>query len=229
MVHVLDNPGWNALISGNKNLSAGNEQVKYFSREVSPFVGLRDNSADDFRQLYEIIPYGAPIGFISPVEREVPAEWQVLRSIHCLQMIHEGVVPPANVEMEIVHLTVKHVPQMVALAKLTKPGPFDVRTIEFGHYYGIFDDDKLVAMAGQRLHIFEYAEISAVCTHPDYLGRGYAKQLLIHHLHRIINAGENPILHVRADNERAIKVYESLSFAANKEIFFYFLQKNKLQ
>jgi predicted GNAT family acetyltransferase len=82
-------------------------------------------------------------------------------------------------------------------------------------------------MAGQRLHIFNYAEISAVCTHPDYLGRGYAKQLLIHQINRIKTASEIPFLHVRYDNDRAIKVYESLGFSTQREIYFYVMQKAK--
>ena len=92
---------------------------------------------------------------------------------------------------------------------------------------GIFEGEKLVAMAGQRLHVFNYAEISAVCTHPDYLGRGYAKQLLIHQINRIKTASEIPFLHVRYDNDRAIKVYESLGFSTRREIYFYVIQKAK--
>ncbi len=81
---------------------------------------------------------------------------------------------------------------MLTLTQLTNPGPFAARTIDFGHYYGIFEGDKLVAMAGQRLHAFEYAEISAVCTHPDHSGRGYARELLLHQLHRIQTAKNIP-------------------------------------
>jgi predicted GNAT family acetyltransferase len=114
---------------------------------------------------------------------------------------------------------------MLALTKLTNPGPFVEKTIDFGHYRGVFEGDQLVAMAGQRLHIFDYAEISAVCTHPDHLGRGYARQLLLHHIHRIRAASKIPFLHVRYDNYRAIKVYESLGFSKRTELFFYILQK----
>jgi len=81
-------------------------------------------------------------------------------------------------------------------------------------------------MTGQRMHAFEYAEASAVCTHPDYLGRGYARQLLLFHLQRIKAAGNIPFLHVRYNNTRAIKVYESLGFLTRREIFFYALLKN---
>jgi predicted GNAT family acetyltransferase len=127
----------------------------------------------------------------------------------------------------IVPLTNVHVPQMLALTKLTNPGPFAERTIDFGHYEGIFEGDKLVAMAGQRMHAFNYAEVSAVCTHPDHTGRGYARLLLLHQLQRIKAASDIPFLHVRYDNERAIKVYESLGFETRTEVYFYVLAKNK--
>ena len=116
---------------------------------------------------------------------------------------------------------------MLALTKLTNPGPFASRTIDFGHYYGVFDGGKLVAMAGQRMHIEDYTEISAVCTHPDYLGRGYAKQLLLGQIHRMRAAGNIPILHVRKNNERAVKVYESIGFTPRTTIHFNILQKIK--
>lgn len=222
----MDNPAWNALNTGNTQLANGNDQVKYFSKEVSPFFGLKDNSDDDFATLHELITHDSPVGFISPVEREISGKWKLLRYIQPLQMIFNGVADPLDETIEIITLTNEHVPQMLALTKLTNPGPFDVRTIDFGHYRGIFDGDRLVAMAGQRMHPVPYAEISAVCTHPDYLGKGYARQLLLYQVHRIRAASGIPILHVLHDNERAIKVYESLGFSTRKQMHFYILQKN---
>jgi predicted GNAT family acetyltransferase len=80
-------------------------------------------------------------------------------------------------------------------------------------------------MAGQRLNPAPYAEISAVCTHPDYLGRGYAGKLLLNQAKRIKAASEIPFLHVKSENERAIKVYEKLGFVTRKEMSFYVLRK----
>jgi predicted GNAT family acetyltransferase len=225
MQHVLDNPAWNALISGNSKLSNGNETVKYFDKEVSPFVGFKHNADSDFEILYDILPHSGPVGFVGAVERQLPKQWELIQYIKCAQMIFHDTAAPANVNEKLVLLTQEHVPQMLALTKLTNPGPFALRTIEFGHYYGIFDGDQLIAMAGQRMNPSPYAEISAVCTHPDYLGKGYAKQLLLFHINRIIAAGNTPMLHVRHDNERAIKVYESVGFAIRRELHFYIMKK----
>lgn len=226
MDDVLNNPAWNALISGNSNLSNGNHQVKYFDKAVSPFVGLKENSAHDFQLLYEMIPHHEPIGFAAPAETDIPAPWKVMRCVKALQMVCDTKRVLAGTSSGLVPLTDEHIPQMLALTKLTKPGPFAERTIDFGHYYGVFDGDKLVAMTGQRLHVFNYAEVSAVCTHPDYTGRGYARQLLINQVNRIKAASEIPFLHVRYDNGRAIKVYEDLGFSIRRDIYFYFLQKS---
>ncbi|MES2278449.1 MAG: GNAT family N-acetyltransferase [Bacteroidota bacterium] len=226
MEHVLDNPAWNALLSGNKHLANGTDGVKYFDKEVSPFVGFAENNPDSFGLLYQLLPHNGPAGFISLVEMEIPAGWKVLQCIRCLQMVYDDVAKPLDAAIQITPLTTEHVPQMLALTKLTNPGPFAQRTIEFGHYHGIFDGEQLVAMAGQRMHVFNYTEVSAVCTHPDYLGRGYARELLQFQANRMLAIGDTPYLHVRHDNDRAINVYQTIGFATRREIYFYIIQKD---
>ena len=83
-------------------------------------------------------------------------------------------------------------------------------------------------MAGQRMHAFDYAEVSAVCTHPDHTGKGYARQLLIHQINRIKAMDATPFLHVRHDNDRAIGVYESLGFAKRRAMYFHVIKKEEL-
>ncbi len=224
MTHVLDNPAWNALISGNKHLAHGSGPVRYFGREVSPFVALEGNSEENLIQLYDILPHSVLL-FVTPVEMIFPPRWNVLQQIHGLQMIYDAAALPDKVTSPLVTLTDVHIPQMLELTKLTNPGPFADRTIDFGHYQGIFESDKLVAMAGQRLHAANYAEVSAVCTHPDHTGKGYARQLLLSQIHRIKATSEIPFLHVRNDNHRAIKVYESLGFVTRRDVHFYVLKK----
>ena len=225
MNHVLDNPAWNALTSGNSNLANGNETVKHFAKEVSPFVGFKETSDESFQTLYELITHDNPVVFIASQETEIPTQWQVLRYIKCLQMIADDRREIADSSIELVLLTNEHIPQMLALTKLTNPGPFAERTIDFGHYRGIFDGDKLIAMAGQRMNPEPYAEISAVCTHPDYLGRGHAARLLLYHIERIKATGGIPYLNVLTENARAIAVYESLGFVTRKQMPIYTIHK----
>lgn len=225
MEHILDNPAWNALNSGNKNLSNGNDVAKYFSKEVSPFVAISEISNENFDALYNIIQFDSYFGFVAPHDIVIPEQWQIMQAMKVLQMVYDKAEIPTAPQQEFTPLTDEHIPQMLALTQLTNPGPFDERTIDFGHYVGVFDGDKLIAMAGQRMHPAPYAEISAVCTHPDYLGGGYASKLLQYHIHRIRAASEIPFLHVKAENETAIRVYEKIGFVTRKEMSFYIIRK----
>jgi len=227
MEHFLDNPAWNALISGNSCLSFGNDHVKYFDNEVSPFAALSENTGENFLQLCALLPQNRPVLFVSPEKIEIPAVWQIRRVIHGVQMVCHTTRTGKESHSGLIPLTEEHVPQMMELTRLTDPGPFASKTIEFGHYRGVFEDGQLVAMAGQRLHAFNFAEVSAVCTRPGYTGKGYARQLISDQVSRIKAGGEIPFLHSRADNRRAIGVYESLDFEIRKEVWFYLMVKEE--
>ena len=101
---------------------------------------------------------------------------------------------------------------MLELTALTKPGPFGSRTHELGTYLGIRCEGQLVAMAGERLKVPGYTEVSAVCTHPEHTGKGYARVLMTEIMRSIGERGETPFLHVRLDNVRAVEIYERLGF-----------------
>jgi predicted GNAT family acetyltransferase len=110
--------------------------------------------------------------------------------------------------------------EMLALVELTRPGPFAVRTVELGGFVGVFDGDRLVAMAGQRLAPPGFREVSAVCTHPDFRGRGLAAGLTTLVAQRILDRGERPFLHHAADNDPARRVYEALGFEFRRQVVF---------
>jgi predicted GNAT family acetyltransferase len=110
--------------------------------------------------------------------------------------------------------------EMLALVELTQPGPFAVRTVELGGYVGVFDGDQLVAMAGQRLAPPGFREVSAVCTHPDFRGRGLAAGLTALVARRILDRGERPFLHHASDNDAARRVYEAIGFEFRRQVVF---------
>jgi ribosomal protein S18 acetylase RimI-like enzyme len=222
--HVLHNPVFNALSTTDKDFNFGNESVRFFDEEVSPFAGFANDNTKGFEELYELLPQGRKILYAIPAPIPHPQGWQVQHEIEGLQFVYEG--PAINEEFtNIVPLNETHVDEMIALTRLTKPGPFAKRTIDFGSYHGIFENGTLAAMTGQRLHINDYTELSAVCTHPNHLGKGYATMLLKHQLQIILNHNQKPFLHVRADNERAIAVYERLGFKVSRQMYFYFMKK----
>ena len=227
MNHILDNPAWNALISQNSDLALGNEEIRYFPQEISPFAGLKNVNAEALRDLSGMLPASCVVAIVTAEEFPVPESWKILFQASLFQMTCENYQPGTSSPPDFVPLGKEHVGQMLALTKLTNPGPFAERTIEFGHYSGIFQDDQLIAMAGQRLHAFHYAEISAVCTHPAHSGKGYGTALVRQQAERILGSGNIPFLHVRKDNLNAIKIYEQLGFSIRREMNFCVIRRRE--
>jgi predicted GNAT family acetyltransferase len=119
-------------------------------------------------------------------------------------------VPARGIELCV--LSEADVPDMLALTALTHPGPFRSQTYTLGTYLGIRVDGRLAAMGGQRMHVPGYREISAVCTHPDFQGRGYARRLVSRLVAETFDRGLVPFLHVEEANQRAQTVYRGLGF-----------------
>ena len=224
MKPLLRNPVYHSLCLNDNHLGFVSGKVAAFEEAVSPFAGFEEGYAAGFDELYNQLPAGRSILYATPLAFTPPKHWKLAAAIEGLQFLLEDAAKP-NIEFTPTPLTEAHVPQMIALAQLTKPGPFGPRTIAFGHYHGVFQNGQLVAMAGQRLHIEQYTEISAVCTHPDFLGKGYASALVQHQAAHILSNNQVPFLHVRADNKRAIEVYQRIGFAVQGRMDFYFLKK----
>jgi predicted GNAT family acetyltransferase len=115
-------------------------------------------------------------------------------------------------------LGAEHAAQALQLAELTRPGPFGLRTIELGEYFGYFEDKRLIAMAGERMHADSLREISGVCTHPDYQGRGLARRLMLKLIRREMLRNETPFLHVMSENVGAWQLYERMGFRKYREV-----------
>ncbi len=223
--HILDNPAWNAMSSFNSHLALGNERVKIFREDVSPFAGLKNYDEPSFFELYNLIPPERTIIIPNSNRLSIPQYWKVNNIFDVRQMILNHKTLPSVPVTGIVSLSRKDIPQMITLTQLTQPGPFLQRTIEFGNYNGIFNSDELVAMAGQRMHANKYVEISAVCTNPDHTGKGYGKSLINYQVRKIVTEGNIPFLHVKADNEHAINLYKHLGFTVRSAMYIYVLQK----
>ena len=214
---MLDNPVWSALSTTHASFADGDDLAKRYPFDVAPFAATLDQSPESYHSLARLLgPEGTaaiPLATI-PV---LPDGWTVVRSVYSAQMVW-NTQTPLPVEHSSEELSSSHVDEMLALVELTKPGPFSKRTPELGSYLGIREAGQLVAMAGERLKPYGYTEISAVCTHPDYRGRGYASSLVSILIQRITKRNEIPFLHVRTEDVDAIGVYEKLGFKTKRNI-----------
>ncbi|WP_327234060.1 GNAT family N-acetyltransferase [Streptomyces sp. NBC_01317] len=208
--HPLDNAIHSALTGAQAHLARRRGNALRYPADMSPFMALPARpDVTDWADAAALAGEGATVTLGDPGV-EPPDGWEVLRRIPLLQFTGEGIAAAAD--EKAVLLGRDDVPEMLALAEATKPGPFLPRTIEMGAYLGIRHEGRLVAMAGERMHIAGWREISAVCTDPQRRGKGLGTRLLLAVAAGIKERGETPFLHVLASNTSAIGLYESLGF-----------------
>jgi ribosomal protein S18 acetylase RimI-like enzyme len=227
-MHPLDNPIWQALTTTHAGFAETCNSARKFPREVSMLAGFPEPAPENYASLAALLSPDERVGLFLQESPDPPAPWVVVISGPMLQMLCENRSASSSAlrsntvrsNPEFIPLTQADVPEMLALTKLTKPGPFGTRTHEMGNYIGIRREGTLAAMAGERLRLPGYTEISAVCTHPDHLGHGYATALIGILMEQIRDRGELPFLHVRSENIRAIQVYERLGFTKHAPLHY---------
>jgi predicted GNAT family acetyltransferase len=126
---------------------------------------------------------------------------------------------------EPIELTAAHRADVLALTALVYPHYFRERTLELGRYFGIYRDGRLAAMIGERLGMEGRQEMSAICTHPDCNGRGYARRLTALLTNDNLERGRLPFLHVSHENPRAERLYLQLGYEHRCDISFWSLQR----
>ncbi len=226
-MHALDNVIWQALSTRQAHLGESRNSARRFQPEISLLGGFPVPAEDHYDSLASLVQPGERVGLFLKEDPIELAAWTIALSVPLLEMVCDnGHAPaPQNGGM-IVPLGEQNVPEMMSLTQLTLPGPFSARTREMGEYWGIRDDGgELIAMAGERLKVPGYTEVSAVCTHPKHTGKGYARTLILWLMSRIAGRGETSFLHVRPDNKRAVKLYESLGFSNRVLLRYVILQK----
>ncbi len=215
--HPLDNPVRASLESHHAALALTNDGAARYRPDVAPFVGVASADARAAAAAADLVAAGELVCFVG-VAPVLGKGWRIEESVPIAQMIRREplAVPdgPATTELA----SASAIADMLALTALVYPHYFRPRTIEMGRYVGIYDGARLAAMAGLRMHLEGHREISAVCTHPDYLGRGYARRLIALLTNDILERGELPFLHFSHANVRAKALYERLGFRHRADV-----------
>jgi ribosomal protein S18 acetylase RimI-like enzyme len=220
---MLDNPVWHSLTTQHAGLALTADGAARYPASIVPFAAVGEPTARAANQLTSLIDDAESV-FVVGLAPEPPPGWQLEQKKPVLQMICNQ-RPPEDAGPPVKTMTSAEAPEMIALTDLVFPGFFRPRTLDMGAYYGIYDGARLAAMAGERMRLDGYQELSAVCTHPSYTGRGYAQRLLALLSNSAFDRGFMPFLHVYADNARAIGVYRKMGFVDRTILPFWALHQ----
>lgn len=218
---VLDDPVGESLRGHHSHLARRYGRALTYASPVATFVAVPVNSGPhEWAELAALLgPDGFADMFSAPLTP--PSDWQPVFTMEGVQMVgHLSKIDARETSPGVVELTDTDVPDMLELVERTRPGPFWAETIRMGTYLGIREAGTLVAMAGERLHPPGWTEISAVCTAPEWRGRGFASALVRQSAARIIARGERPFIHVVRDHTGAIDLYRQLGFTIRRNITF---------
>ncbi|MFF1820241.1 GNAT family N-acetyltransferase [Kribbella sp. NPDC058245] len=212
----LRNPTYDALTGPHAVFAESRGNARRYQPEVAPFLGLPADPTDqDWADLAALLGPGSGGAIMAP-DQPLPEPFKLDKQFDLVQFVApDDLAAPDD---EAVALTADDVPEMIALVALTDPGPFRSRTIELGPYLGIRRDDELIAMAGVRQTLPAYAEISAVCTHPDHRGQGLARRLIRAVAAEITATGRTPFLHTGGTNVTAQRLYTAMGFTISNRM-----------
>lgn len=216
VAHTLNNPAWQALWGDHARFALGGDLARRYPADMSPLAALRVPTAEALAALATFVTPGERIGLLGSIPARHP-QWQIERRLQLVQMVCNSIFAGGEA-YPVLELNIEDATNMLALARLTEPGPFLVQTVKMGTYVGVWQGDELVAMAGERLLLQDYGEISAVCTHPEHRGRGYASALVSHLVKRLFARYKTPFLHVMKHNGRAVALYRQLGFCVRREL-----------
>ncbi len=223
--HTLQNPVWYALEETHQKFTLMYDAVQFYDPEICPFGAFKNAQ----KTKVALTAYSKLTEhFFLVSENDVPTfdENHVIldRKIEGCQMVLQHLIE-VDITETIVPLTADYMQEIHDLIWLVMPGYYKKRSFEMGDYFGIFKDDKLVAVTGQRMQTYDFIEVSGVVTHPDYTRRGFAKQLITHTTKEILKTGKHAILHTTKGNP-AIGLYESLGFKLTRDMnWWYFHRK----
>jgi predicted GNAT family acetyltransferase len=211
MKHILDRPVWSALATRHAALAEGGPLARRYKASITQFAATGDDSPESLQALQDLVVAGESLFLVQADDIFLPAGIVAVQTASAVQMVAER-RPTEVADNRVERLAEADAADMLALAALTRPGPFSLKAQRLGDFWGVKRDGVLVAMAGERMKQPGWTELSGVCTHPDVRGKGLGRLLSLFVAGRIVERGERPYLHAYATNIAAIGLYESLGF-----------------
>jgi predicted GNAT family acetyltransferase len=218
----LDNPVWFSLSETHQNFAVNYNHLKFYQPDYCPFGGF--TTTQDLSKQVEDYASLVDNFFVVGNRPNLTNQALLKKELVCLQMIIKNRIEVERIE-NITTLTHEHSSTLFELVNAVQPGYFKNKTALLGNYYGIFKNGELIAVAGERMKMFDFIEVSAIVTHPQHTGKGYAKQLIAHTVNNIFIKNKTPYLHVLENNFTAIKLYEKLGFITRRKISFWNIAK----
>jgi GNAT superfamily N-acetyltransferase len=222
----LDNPFWTSLRSRHAAIAQVAGDVARYPAAYAPFLGIADAQVDMADALESLMAPGESAYLLGVAPATITPGWRLEAFPDLAQMVCDAPIAPTG-GYEVVPLDEAHRADVLALTTLVYPHYFRERTMELGRYFGIYRDDRLAAMIGERLGTDDCREMSAICTHPDFAGAGHARQLTALLTNDTIARGSVPFLHVSHGNVRAKQLYERLGYRVRRDIPFWSLQRGE--
>lgn len=217
-MHLLDRPIWNALNSGWAALAQGDARAWRLEPDHGPFAAVADKRTDSLAALTALIPDGGELWMVDRDADIALPQAVVSRRAMLAQMVAPSIRASNGAQADWILLDDADAADMLELALLTKPGPFRRQTHRLGNFIGVRDNGRLVAMAGERMRMPGFTEVSGVCTHPDWRGRGLAGALMRVVMQAMLDRGETPFLHAYAAHDKTIALYRTLGFEVRTEL-----------
>lgn len=219
-ISQLDNPFWSSLQTVHRTLARTAGVAARFAPEHAPFLGVADAQTDVVDALRALVAPGESAYMLGVVPSRLPQGWRIESLGLLAQMVCDGPLEVVD-GPQVVDLGQAHRADVLALTALVYPHYFRPQTMELGRYFGIYQDGRLAAMIGERLGADGFREMSAICTHPDFLGHGYAHRLTAMLGNATLEAGVVPFLHVSPRNDRAAQLYQRMGYRVRRQIGFW--------
>jgi predicted GNAT family acetyltransferase len=218
----LDNPVWYSLSESHQKFSVDYNDIKFYHPDYCAFGGFENienisKHIDEYSALADNF-------FVVGAKPQLSARLTLKKELVCLQMIINDKID-TEINENITVLTNDHADVLFQLVNLVQPGYFKRKTALLGNYSGLFKNGQLVSVTGERMKMNGFVEVSAVVTHPNHTGKGYAKQLIAHTVNNIFNQNKTPYLHVAETNTGAIELYEKLGFTKRRKMSFWNITK----